>query len=549
MESQFNPKQYEEILLEILTKIKESDKWDSNSLQKILKKYPKDNEGLFRNDELVAGYRYLLENRKVEQDKRIENRIRLKPVRTSSGVATVTVLTKPYPCPGTCIFCPNDPNMPKSYISSEPGAQRALSNRFDPYTQVLNRLIALNNIGHNIEKVELLILGGSWSAYQENYKLWFIKRCFEALNHMSKDHDDQFIQNFSSEEETTLEELEKEQLQNETAYCRNVGLVLETRPDLITEKEIIDLKRFGATKIQIGVQSLDNKILELNKIGRDERSSRNAFKLLRLAGFKIHAHWMPNLYGSTVERDIQDYKKLWNRHYCPDELKIYPTSIIENTYLYRIYKEGKYQPYTEEELLQVLIHTIPNTPRYCRLSRIIRDIPSDEIVDGNKKTNMRQIAEKKIIEMGGQLQDIRSREIRNEIVIEDDLKYEEITYQTTVSKEYFLSYRTKETDRICGFLRLSIPKKRYSRNNHIEELRDSSIIREVHVYGKVVGISKDSTGEAQHLGLGKKLINKAENMSKMKGYSKINVISAIGTREYYKKRGFERGDLYMFKNL
>ena len=549
MISQFKPEKYTTELIQIFNSVKEIEKWDQNSLQKILKKHPKDNEGLFRNDELVSGYRYLLENNMSTKEKLVESRIRLKPVRTNSGVATVTVLTKPYPCPGTCIFCPNDLKMPKSYISSEPGAQRALSNNFDPYTQVLNRLIALKNIGHNIEKVELLILGGSWSAYTENYKFWFVKRCFEAINDMTKEHDDLFLNTFSTEVPTTYEELKEKQIANENAYCRNVGLVLETRPDLITEEEVISLRKLGATKIQLGLQSLDNKILEMNKVGRNEKSSRDAFKLLRLAGFKIHAHWMPNLYGSTVKQDIRDFKKLWSRHYSPDELKIYPTSIIPNTYLYRLYTEKKFLPYPEEELLDVLVNTIPNTPRYCRLSRIIRDIPSGEIVDGNKKTNLRQIAEKKIKEEGLSLQDIRSREIKNEIVHDTDLKYEEIKYKTDVSTEYFLSYKTKSDDKLCGFLRLSIPKKRLSKNNYIEELRNSSIIREVHVYGKVVSLSKDSTGEAQHLGLGKRLIEQAEEISKRNGFKKINVISAIGTREYYKKRGFEKEELYMFKNL
>jgi elongator complex protein 3 len=547
MITNFNPEKYENLLLEIFNEVKSKKKWNQTSLPKILKQFPKDGNFLFRNDELVAGYSYLLTNKKIAKNKKIEERIRLKPTRTSSGVATVTVLTKPYPCPGACIFCPNDPNMPKSYISSEPGAQRALMNKFDPYAQVFNRLLALQNIGHNIEKIELLILGGSWSAYSQNYQRWFIKRCFDAMNDMQKETQVDFLKDFVSESKITVEELKVVQKENETAYCRNVGLVLETRPDLITEEEVIRLRTLGATKIQIGVQSLNDKVVKANKLGRDNKQVANAFRILRTAGFKIHAHWMPNLYKSSVKKDIKDYKKLWTKPYSPDELKVYPTSIVPNTYLNYLYSQNKYRPYTESELMKVLVNTLPYTPRYCRLTRIIRDIPSDEIVDGNKKTNFRQLAEEEIKAKGLKIQDIRAREIRNEKVSMEDFEIEELKYETTISNEYFISCKTKDTDKICGFLRLSLPK--YPEDNFINELKNTAIIREIHVYGNVVGISKDSNGESQHLGLGKKLIERSEEISKEKGFNQISVISAIGTREYYRKRGFEMKDLYMIKDI
>ncbi|HAM96637.1 TPA: hypothetical protein DCP76_02465 [Patescibacteria group bacterium] len=217
--------------------------------------------------------------------------------------------------------------------------------------------------------------------------------------------------------------------------------------------------------------------------------------------------------------------------------------------LFKLYEEGKFKPYTENELLMVLSETMPTTPRYCRLSRIIRDIPSEEIVAGNKKTNLRQIAEELIEKKGKRMNDIRSREIKNESVSWDDLVLETIRYDTSSGKEFFLSYRTKDTDKICGFLRLSIPEKKYRENNFVEELRDSSIIREVHVYGRVMSLDIDSSGESQHLGLGKRLIQEAEVITKRERIQRISVISAIGTREYYKKRGFEIGRLYMGKLL
>lgn len=258
---------------------------------------------------------------------------------------------------------------------------------------------------------------------------------------------------------------------------------------------------------------------------------------------------MPSLYKATVNSDIADYKKLWRKGFSPDELKIYPTSIVPNTYLYNLYKKKMYSPYTEEELLEVLVSVMPTTPRYCRLSRIIRDIPSEEIVAGNKKTNLRQIAEKEIEERGLKLQEIRSREIQDSNVKMEDLEMEIINYKSLIGKEVFISFKTKKTDKICGFLRLCLPNLIYKKNNYIKELRDSSIIREVHVYGKVMSLTENSTGQSQHLGLGKKLIEKAEEISKENRFRNISVISAIGTREYYKARGYTKGELYMRKEI
>jgi elongator complex protein 3 len=529
----------------LLKEIETRKKWDSNSLQKILRRYPKKDKGLYRKDELVEAYKNLVKSGDLEKSKTIEQRIRLKPTRTQSGVATVTVLMKPYPCPGKCIYCPDVNNMPKSYIPSEPGAQRALAHQFDPYDQTKYRIQALKNVGHNTDKIELIILGGTFSVYPKNYQIWFIKRCFDAMNSFDRNYKEGNI----DEKNTTWQDLFKAQDFNETAECRNVGLVLETRPDFITKEEVVGIRKLGATKVQIGVQSLNNKILKLNKRGHTIKETKKAFKLLRLAGFKIHAHIMPNLYGSNVKKDVEDYKKLWTKHYYPDELKIYPTSILPNTELEKLYQEGKFHPYSEQELLEYFVNTLPTTPRSVRLTRIVRDIPSDEIVAGNKKTNFRQIAENEIKKLGLRIEDIRSREIKDEKITWDDIEQEIIKYKTSVSTEYFISYITKKDDKICGFLRLSLPKKKLSKKHFIDELKNCAIIREVHVYGTLVSIGKKSKGEAQHLGLGKELIKKAESISKENGFKEISVISAIGTRKYYEKRGFKRNELYMNKYL
>jgi elongator complex protein 3 len=531
--------------LEIFKEIKDKNKWDENSLQKILRNYPKEGKGLYRHDELVAAYKDLTEDGVLDANKIIEDRIRLKPTRTQSGVAIVTVLMKPYPCPGKCIFCPNESNMPKSYISSEPGAQRALTHKFDPYDQTKYRIKALRDTGHNTDKIELIVLGGTCSTYPESYQIWFIKRCFDAMNSFSRNYKERNI----SEDSITWDDLYKVQEYNESAECRNVGLVLETRPDFVTEDEIVRMRKLGTTKVQIGVQSLNDEILEKNRRGHSVNDTKEAFRLLRTAGFKIHAHIMPNLYGSNIKQDIDDFLKLCSKEYHPDELKIYPTSIIPNTYLEELYSRSEYEPYSKNELLEYFVKTLPHTPRFVRLTRIVRDIPSDEIVAGNKATNFRQMAQQRIEELGLEVNDIRSREIRGEEITWDDIEEEVITYESSVSNEFFISYITKDDGKICGFLRLSIPNKEVSEKNFIEELQNSSIIREVHVYGILVNIGEDSEGQPQHLGLGKKLIERAEDISKENGFKTISVISAIGTREYYEKRGFERGDLYMMKSI
>ena len=534
----FNPEKYEKILLEIFKDISNGE-----GTYEVLKKNPKSKTEYFSKDNLVSGYIYLVKKNLLKEDKNLFNKLKMKPIRTSSGIASVTVLTKPFGCPGNCIFCPDDTRLPKSYLSTEPGAQRALMNHLDPYLQTYNRILALQSIGHNVEKIELIILGGTWSFYEESYKIWFVKRCFDAMNDFNvKDNRN----NLDTSEECTWKELEEAQIKNETAYCRNVGLVFETRPDWISENEVKMLRRLGATKIQIGIQSLDNKILKANRRGHLVKETKRAFELLRKAGFKIHAHWMPNLYLSDVKKDKKDYMKIWGKDFEPDELKIYPTSLLPNTELEDFFNDKRYLPYTENELKDVLKFCMIHTPRYCRLTRIVRDIPSGEILEGNRKSNMRQIVEEEIRKEGLKLNDIRSREIRDENVTMDDLEEEIIKYSTSVSTEYFISYKTKKDDKICGFLRLSIPKRR---ENFIDELSYSSIIREVHVYGQVVGIGKKDRGRSQHLGLGKRMINTAEDISKRNGFKFISVISAIGTRKYYEKLGFKKEELYMKKDL
>ncbi len=537
----FDPTKYQEVLLKIFEQILGESEWDHEKLRSIQSKYPKDGNKMFSKNDLLKGYRYLIQQRKIKPNQKLKNRIRMKPIRTMSGVTPVTVLTKPWPCPGECIYCPNEPNMPKSYIATEPGAQRALTLAFDPYLQTAMRVRSLEEIGHNAEKIELIVLGGSWTAYPENYKRWFIKRCFDALNNPYAET----VAN--NEEDTSWEDLEQVQVQNETAKHKCVGLSLETRPDLITPKEVQELKHYGATKVQIGVQSLNDKILKLNKRGHTAEDTAKAFQLLRAGGFKIHAHWMVNLYGATLDTELKDFKKLWETPYQPDELKIYPTAVIANTELETLYRAGKYKPYTTEELVELVAKMKLEVPPYCRITRIIRDIPAQEILAGNKVSNLRQDAKKYLSKRGLACQCIRCREIRNEPVKKEELILKDREFKTRDTIEHFISFETPN-NKLVGFLRLSLPQHTEA---IIPELEGEAIIREVHVYGTVVQIGKREIPKAQHLGLGKALIEKAEEIALEGGFSKLAVISAIGTREYYRKRGFSRKpkDLYMHKNL
>jgi elongator complex protein 3 len=577
----FNPQPYHTQLKSIINSIESTNEWKENTFHKILKKHPRDGVGLFSRDQILTGYKYLIQEGEAVFQQRVQDKIKMKPVRSISGVTTVTVLTKPFPCPGKCIFCPNDVRMPKSYLADEPGAQRAERNNFDPYLQTYNRLKALQNIGHNTEKIELIVLGGTWSFYPEEYQIWFIKRCFEALNDFPNIDQRENIQTqniyeeaskkpftingqratynqaishvathqgkgfFTKSELASWDELFSEHKKNETAHSKCVGLVIETRPDYIDAKEVLKIRKLGATKVQIGIQSLNDTVMSLNKRGHGRKETEKAIELLRQAGFKIHAHWMPNLLGSTVESDIADYKELWSETIRPDELKIYPCSIIANTELNEEFKKGNYKPYSYEELLEVLSSVMPLTPRYCRLTRVIRDIPSTDIVEGNKLTHFRQIAENKITADGERCQCIRCREVKSKEVSFDDLELEVIEYQSSMGKQYFLSYKTKTGDNIAGFLRLSIPDKNHSESNFIEELRNKAMIREIHVYGQVVGIGEHDEGKSQHLGLGTKLIEKAKEIALENSFKELSVISAIGTREYYKKKGFHEDGLYM----
>lgn len=573
-----------------------------------------------------------------ELEKQLLSVLRMKPRRSASGVATITVITKPWPCGGDCLFCPNDIRMPKSYLHNEPACERAEQNWFDPYLQVTSRLTALSQMGHAIDKIELIVLGGTWSDYPRGYRVWFIAELFRALNEFEPavdgacastarasddeqprvlarssaeergelyrtlgfpqdgsqfgraaediqrrldEHACSYNQAFSehygagspwravaAEQVATFDELERLQRENETARCRVVGLVVETRPDAVTPDSLTMIRRLGCTKVQMGIQSLDQAVLDANDRGIEVSRIERAFELLRVFGFKIHAHAMVNLLGSTPERDKDDYLRLVRGlPFQPDEIKLYPCALIEGARLQERFEAGEWAPYSEAELLDILVSDVAATPPFCRISRMIRDFSSHDIVAGNKKPNLRQLVENRLRSQGDVhgIQEIRFREVATGEVPVDELHMEDVSYGTSNTCEHFLQWVTPE-NRIAGFLRLSLPDEEYVRSlstpgevgleseaacfgdGRLPVVPGEAMIREVHVYGMATQLGAGGTS-AQHLGLGRRLIERASEIAREAGYSRLNVISAVGTREYYRHLGFIDHGLYQQKEL
>lgn len=591
----FEPEAHAAELDAIIGAIESASRFEERDLENLLRRHPKDGRGFFSKSELIRGYRALRPGSSGEQA--FVDRVRMKPVRTRSGVAPVTVLTKPFPCPGRCIFCPSDVRMPKSYLSSEPGAQRAAEHQFDPYRQTFSRLRSFRHTGHSVDKVELIVLGGTWSSYAEGYQVWFILRCLQAMNEFFAVSSDpaadpllafepavdfrQLDETVQGEEIDSSDaaagrgynqvvsdwtaahpraaveardqnagwtELLAAQRENETAAVRCVGLSLETRPDRLDPAEALRMRRLGATKVQIGIQSMDDDVLALNGRGHDTARSRLAVELLRQAGFKIQAHWMPNLHGSTPAKDREDFDRLFaDPDVRPDELKVYPCSLIESAELMAYYRRGEWRPYEADELLDVLVHSLGATPRYCRLTRVIRDIPGTDIVTGNRTTNLRQVAEAEASARGLRCRDIRAREVGGRPVDPARLRLRRTDYEASGGREIFLEFVTVE-NRIAGFLRLRLPAPAGMDEFSLPELVGKAIIREVHVYGAVVGLGAREKGRSQHVGLGRRLIAEALGIAAGAGFEQVAVISSVGTREYYRRLGFEDGELYQHRS-
>jgi elongator complex protein 3 len=580
----FDPRPHEQELAAILAAVVAEPEPDARRLDRIVKRHPKAGRALFSRSEIIAGYRRLGGERRFGiAEKELLRRLRLRPVRTLSGVTPVTVLTRPHPCPGRCLFCPSDARMPKSYLSDEPGAQRAEDNGFDPYRQTWSRLAAYREIGHPVEKVELIVLGGSWSAHPAPYQRWFLMRCLEALTDFGEGVDgrgeapgapaglarlprrldgrrgagayDQEVRAWLADpsgggprgpaERASWGELADAQRKNEAAGARCVGLSVETRPDLVSSAEALRLRRLGVTKVQLGVQSLDDRVLRMNHRGHDAAATRRSFATLRRLGFKLQAHWVANLHGSSPGRDAADFRRLFDDTALrPDELKLYPCALIESAELVRVFERGEWRPYGEEELLALVAECLEQVPEYCRVTRVIRDFSAHDIAAGSRTANLRELAERWLRERGSGCRDVRAREIRGEGFREEALVAAERAYASSVGEERFLEFATAE-GRLAAFLRLSLPEGAAP----IRELEGSALVREVHVYGAALPLGRRHAGAAQHLGLGRRLLERAAEIARAAGYRDLAVISAVGTRAYYRALGFEDGPLYQHRGL
>ena len=609
----------ESLLLDILARLRERPDADALAPVEVERLVRAHNRGIKDNARHLAKKRILpfyLHIRETQPerwaswqvDDALERRLfatlRMKPRRTASGVATITVITRPHPCSSNCVFCPCDIRMPKSYLANEPACQRAERAFFDPYLQVTCRLRALDQMGHATDKVELIVLGGTWSDYDEPYQLWFVRELFRALNDwgdtregererrahyrrcgLSADPDELAFRcreeqrlvssgamsyndavrriygatdadapwaRAASIMHATRDELEAEHRRNETAAHRVVGLVIETRPDRITPESLTLLRRLGCTKVQMGVQSTRQEVLDACGRRTDVGQVVRALALTRLFGFKIHAHLMANLPTSTPEADKEDFRTfVEDPRFSADEIKLYPCSLVWGTRLVALHEQGAWHPYTQEELLDVLVSDTMATPPHTRISRMVRDISAGDILVGNKQANLRQLVEARIEESGlaPQVRDIRFREINQGAVDLATLTLDEVAFDTTVTRERFLQWVTPE-GQIVAFLRLSLPRWDVIASDAcaidaaaLPTRPGDAMIREVHVYGLAAHLGR-SDSAAQHQGLGRRLVERARQIATDAGYERLHVISSVGTRAYYRRLGFSDTGLY-----
>ena len=493
----------------------------------------------------LPGNSRILAAAKDEEKETVLEFLQLKPVRTISGVAVIAAMTSPAPCPhGLCIPCPGGPSSkfqsPQSYMGAEPAAKRAFENNFDPYMQVSSRLKQLSQIGHPVEKAELIVMGGTYTSRMLCYQEWFVKRAVEAMN-------DFYGQEWRQGREYIS--VEDAQSANEGARIRNVGITIETRPDWTEEEHIDTILELGATKVEIGVQSTYDFILAGIQRGHTVKDSDKANMRLRDSALKVGFHMMPGLPGSTVESDFRMFNTLFeDERFKPDYLKIYPTLVTEGTQLHGMWELGNYAPLEVEEAIDLLANVKSILPKWVRLQRIQRDIPAYQVLAGIKKSDIRELAKKRLLEMGGKCSCIRCREVGHRML--SGIKPENIElsiekYRACGGLEHFISFEDIEKDILIGFLRLRFPN-----SPHRKELCDAALVRELHVYGSMVPMGT-SAGETQwqHRGYGEELLAQAEETAKVAGYKKIVVTSGIGVRDYYRKFGYEREGPYMTKRL
>lgn len=477
-----------------------------------------------------------------------------KITRTISGVSPIAVVIEPRACPhGTCVYCPSL-NVPQSYTPESPAIMRARELNYDPYLQVKARLRAFAAMGHPTDKIELIVMGGTFLAYPIDYQYNFIKRCYDALN------------------EKDAKNLDEAKRINETSAHRCIALCIETRPDVCGPAEIQRMLEFGATRCELGVQLPDDEIYERVKRGHTVEDVKKATRLLKEAGFKVGYHLMPGLPGSDKERDIKRFKEIFDcEDFRPDQIKIYPTQVIKGSELETLYAEGKFTPYSDDELVELLIQLKTLVPKWCRIMRVMREIPPSYLVAGTKRIDLRNVVLKEMKKRGLKCRCIRCREIgfalRHRLITPDaealqNVKMNEIHYKASDGDEYFISIEG-DNEVIFGLCRLRLNKTLRDSgcskcsNNDGNDNNGCAIVRELHVFGPEVSISMDNSYHTQHhamrsiqhRGFGAVLLKRAEEIARSNDYTHIKVISGVGVRNYYRNLGYFLEGYYMAKDM
>lgn len=503
----------------------------------------------------------------------LKKKLLVKPIRTASGVSPVAIMTASFACPhGRCTFCPGGPNsyygdIPQSYTGHEPTTLRAIRNKYDAYLQVFNRLEQYVLLGHNAEKVELIIMGGTFPAIPEDYQNSFIRDAFKAMNDFSalffednvinisafkdffylpgqvgsKERTEKIHKKLSELKNKTQTSLEQEQTRNESAKIRCVALCIETKPDWGLLGHGNRMLEQGCTRIEIGVQSIYDDVLRKVNRGHTSADTKKSFQILKDLGFKISAHYMPGLPLTDENRDIAGFRTLFDDpDYCPDMIKIYPCMVAPGTALYQEWKQGKFTPLTADQAAKRIVTMKQFVPRYCRIQRIQRDVPTKMWASGVEFTNLRQYIKDKY---APKCQCIRCREPMGKKADPTNAKLTVNEYGASGGKEFFISIDDTKNDIILGFCRLRFSKEFLRK----EITGDSAIIRELHVYGTATALGEE--GNVQHRGLGKQLLAKAEDIAKQCGRHKLLILSGIGARLYYYKLGYRRDGPYVSKDL
>ena len=487
---------------------------------------------IFKNAEIL---KYLKKEEKVQFLQILKN----KPTRVISGVNVIAVMSAPSKCPhGRCAYCPGGPeyNVPSSYTGHEPATMRGIQNKYDSYLQVQNRINQLKTIGHDVSKVELIVMGGTFPATELKYQQSFIKGCLDAITGIKSQN------------------LQEAQINSEKSEIRNIGIAFETRPDYCKQVHVDQMLELGVTRVELGVQNIYDDIYDLIKRGHTIQDVINATRIAKDSGLKICYHMMPGLPGSNFKRDLEAFKTLFvDTNFKPDMLKIYPCLVIQSAEIYDWWVKGKYKPYTTEEATDLLLEVKTIIPPWIRVMRVQRDIPANLIVDGVKSGNLRQIVFEKMHQRGLKCRCIRCREVGHRMLLHniapktEDIKIVTQRYPASDGLEFFISAEDQENDTLIGHIRLRFP----SPKAHRPEIQtdETAMVRELHIYGPVVPLGSKVPSAWQHRGYGKILLEEAEKVSQENNRTKILITSGLGVREYFKRHGYEQVGPYMKKTI